>query len=123
MPCLGRFAPVHLRMFQVTGYVAVMRSRPRFICAERSHRRSEQPYQRSPTGLCQPLPNGAARRLTAICGNAALSSYCPRNANSLGPPPTLTTIRVRQFRHCSGALLVTLYSGPFLKDQVGENRA
>ena len=95
MPCLGRFAPVHLRMFQVTGYVAVMRSRPRFICAERSHRRSEQPYQRSPTGLCQPLPNGTARRLTATCGNAALSSYCPQNANSLGPPPTLTTIRVR----------------------------
>jgi hypothetical protein len=52
------------------------------------------------------------------------------------PPPTLTTIRVRQFRHCSGALLVTLCSptpifrcilvytaGSFPKDQVGKNRA
>ena len=144
MPCFSRFAPVHLRMLQVSRHVVVTRSGPRLTCAERADRRSEQPYQRSPTGLRQPSPNGAARRLTATtCGNSALSSYCPPNANGLGPPPTLTTIRVRQFRHCSGALLVTLCSqhqisdailvhsdavfvhtaGSLLKDQVGENRA
>jgi hypothetical protein len=96
MPCLGRFAPVHLRMLQVSRHVVVTRSGPGFICAERGYRRSEQPYQRSPADLRQPLLIGAARRLTAItCGNSALSSYCPRNANGLGPPPTLTTIRVR----------------------------
>jgi hypothetical protein len=98
-------------MLQVSRHVVVTRSGPRLTCAERADRRSEQPYQRSPTGLRQPSPNGAARRLTATtCGNSALSSYCPPNANGLGPPPTLTTIRVRQFRHCSGALLVTLCS-------------
>jgi hypothetical protein len=96
VPRLGRFAPVHLRMLQVSRRVVVMRGGPRLICAERGYRRSEQPYQRSPTGLRQPLLNGATPGLTAItCGNSALSSYCPRNANGLGPPPTLTTIRVR----------------------------
>ena len=111
MQCFGRFAPVHLRMLQVSRHVVVTRSGPRLTCAERADRRSEQPYQHSPTGLRQPLPIGATRELTAMtCGNSALSSYCPRKANGLGPPPTLTTIRVRQFRHCSGALLVTLCS-------------
>jgi len=87
MPCFGRFAPVHLRMLQVNRHVVVTRSGPRLTCAERADRRSEQPYQRSPTGLRQPLPNGATRGLTAMtCGNSALSSYCPRNANGLGPP-------------------------------------
>jgi hypothetical protein len=100
-----------LRMLQMSRHVVVTRSGPRLTCAERADRRSEQPYQHSPTGLRQPLPNGATRELTAItCGNSALSSYCPRNGNGLGPPPTLTTMRVRQFRHCSGALLVTLCS-------------
>src|SRR5947207_11954517 len=111
MPCGGRFAPVHLRMLQVNRHVVVMRGGPSLTCAERAHRRNEQPYQRSPTALHQPLPSGATRELTAItCGNSAESFYCPPNANGLGPPPTLTTIRVRQFRHCSGALLVTLCS-------------
>jgi hypothetical protein len=96
MPCLGRFAPVYLGMLQVSRRVVVMRGGPRLICAERGYCRSEQPYQRSPTGLRQPLLNGATPGLAAMtCGNSALSPYCPRNANGLGPPPTLTTIRVR----------------------------
>jgi len=86
---------MHLRMLQVSRRVVVMRRGPRLICAKRGYCRSEQPYQRSPTGLRQPLPNGATPKLTAMtCGNSALSSYCPRKANGLGPPPTLTTIRV-----------------------------
>ena len=94
MAYLGRFAPMYLRMLQVSRRVVVMRGGPRLICAERGYCRSEQPYQRSPTGLRQ--LKGATPKLTAIiCGNSALSSYCPRNANGLGPPPTLTTIRVR----------------------------
>jgi hypothetical protein len=40
-----------------------------------------------PAGLRQPLVNAAARRLTAItCDNSALSCYCPRSTNGLGPP-------------------------------------
>ena len=98
MPRLGRFAPVHLRMLQVSQHVVVvvMRGGPRFFCSERSHCRSKQPYQRSPAGLRQQLVNAAARRLTATtCGNSAVSFYYPRSANGLGPPPTLTTIRLR----------------------------
>ena len=87
MPCLGGFAPVHLRMLQVIRRVAVIRSRPRFICAERGHCRSEQPYQCAPTGLRQSLLNGAAPARTALTGgNADLGSACPQG----GPPPTLT---------------------------------
>jgi hypothetical protein len=133
MPRLGRFAPGHLRMLQVSQHVVVvMRSGPRFFCSERGHCRSEHPYQRSPAGLRQQLVNAAAPRLTATtCGNSALSSYCPRSANGPGPPPTLTTIRLRQFRRYGGALLATLcdptpifschrcsYSVAFLKDEV-----
>jgi hypothetical protein len=111
MPCGDRFAPVRLRLLQVSGRVVMMPSGPRLTWAEPADRRNEQPYQRTPTALHQPLPNGATRELTAItCGSSALSFYCPPNANGLGPPPTLTTIRVRQFRHCGGALLVTLWS-------------
>jgi hypothetical protein len=106
-------------MLQVSRHVVVTRSGPRLTCAERADRRSEQPYQRSPTGLRQPLPIGATRELTAMtCGNSALSSYCPRKANGLGPPPTLTTMRVRQFRHCSGAFLVTLCSQRQFSDAI-----
>jgi len=47
MPRLGRFAPVHLRMLQVSQHVVVvMRSGPRFFCSEHGHCRREQPYQR-----------------------------------------------------------------------------
>ena len=91
MPCLGCFAPGHLGMLQVIRHVAVIRSRPSFICAERGHCRSEQPYQRAPTGLRQSLLNGAAPTRTAITGgNVDLSFACPQGANGLGPPPTLT---------------------------------
>jgi hypothetical protein len=87
VPCLGCFVPVHLRMLQVVQYVAVVGGRPRFICSERSHCRSEQPDQRSPTRLRQSLLNGAAQTRAAITGgNADLSSACPQR----GPPPTLT---------------------------------
>jgi hypothetical protein len=73
-------------MLQVVQYVAVVGGRP-FICSERSHCRSEQPDQRSPTRLRQSLLNGAAQTRAAITGgNADLSSACPQR----GPPPTLT---------------------------------
>jgi hypothetical protein len=95
VPCFGRIAPVHLRMLQVSRHVVVTRRGPRHICAERGYRRREQPDQCSPTGLRQSLLNGGAQTRTAITGgNADLSSACPRGANGLGPPPTLTTIRV-----------------------------
>jgi hypothetical protein len=88
LPCLSGFAPVHLRMLQVIRHVAVIRSRPRFICAERGHCRSEQPYQCAPPGLRQSLLNGAPQTRAVITGgNADLSSACPQR----GPPPTLTT--------------------------------
>jgi len=88
VPCLGCFAPVHLRMLQVVLYVTVMGRRPRFICSERCHCRNEQPDQRSPTHLRQSLPNGAPQTRAVITGgNADLSSACPQR----GPPPTLTT--------------------------------
>ena len=76
-------------MLQVVLYVTVVGGRPRFICSERSHCRNEQPDQRSPTRLHQPLLNGAAQTRVAIKGgNPDLSSACPQR----GPPPTLTTI-------------------------------
>ena len=81
VPCFSGFAPVHLRMLQVIRRVAVIRSRPRFICAERGHCRSEQPYQCAPTGLRQSLLNGAAPARTALTGgNADLGSACPKAA-------------------------------------------
>jgi hypothetical protein len=88
VPCLGCFVPVHLRMLQVVQYVAVVGGRPRFICSERSHCRSEQPDQRSPTRLRQSLLNGATQTPAAIRGgNPDLNSACPQRS----PPPTLTT--------------------------------
>jgi hypothetical protein len=93
MPGIGRFAPVSLGMPQVTGLVMVMRSGPRFICAERGYEGSDQPNQRSPTDSRQPPPDSAAQGRTVIAhGNADLRSACPRGANGLGPPPILTTI-------------------------------
>ena len=86
LPSLGRFPPVHHPMLQVVQYVAVVGGRPRFICSERSHCRSEQPDQRSPTRLRQSLLNGVAQTRAAR-GNPDLSSACPQR----GPPPTLTT--------------------------------
>jgi hypothetical protein len=91
VPCLSGFAPVHLRMLQVIRHVAVIRSRPRFICAERGHCRSEQTYQCAPTGSRQSLLNDAAPTRTAMTGgNPDLGSACPQGVNGRGPPPTLT---------------------------------
>ena len=85
MPCC--FAPVHLRMLQVIRRVAVIRSRPRFTCAERGYRQSEQTDQCSPTSLRQSLLNGAEQTRTAITGgNADLSSACPPEAQMISAP-------------------------------------
>jgi hypothetical protein len=93
MPRLSRFTPMRRCVLQVSRYVVVMRSGPRFICAERSYGGREQPNERSSTGSRQPLPNRTAQLRTAITGGGALlNSDCPRGANRLGPPPTLTTI-------------------------------